>query len=164
MLDALFCRQCGADVHEGAINAQFCSGCGNQMLPDALFCRHCGQAKKKDGDQAKLKKWAVKFESSEMHRYTEADMYEKFGLKDVGAGTTLVHKDRGKGTVIMEFFDDIKASPGGCTCPNACAFVHANDGAQVQNTHSSKMAQQLRQKESTSCFDSSLTSSRNMPR
>ena len=42
MPDAVFCRKCGSEQKEGAVQTQPCIKCASQLLPDALFCRKCG--------------------------------------------------------------------------------------------------------------------------
>ena len=48
-------------------------------------------------------KWAIKFDSGEMHRYTTAQIQDKFGVDEVQAGMELNHKTRGHAIVVMSF-------------------------------------------------------------
>ena len=44
-------------------------------------------------------KWTVKFENGEIHRYTEAQLTEKFGVSKVAVGMLVQHETHGTGTV-----------------------------------------------------------------
>ena len=48
-------------------------------------------------------KWAIKFDSGEMHRYTTEQIVDKFGVGEVQAGMELNHKTRGRAIVVMSF-------------------------------------------------------------
>ena len=59
--------------------------------------------KANDGEAQPRLKWAIKFDSGEMHRYTTAQIQDKFGVDEVQAGMELNHKTRGHAMVVMSF-------------------------------------------------------------
>ena len=49
MADAIFCRKCGSEQKEGAVETKPCKKCGSQLMPDAMFCRKCGTPTQEGG-------------------------------------------------------------------------------------------------------------------
>ena len=61
------------------------------------------RVRQKGNDARPRFKWAVKFDSGEMHRYTIEQIQEKFGVDEVQVGMELNHKTRGRATIMVSF-------------------------------------------------------------
>ena len=58
------------------------------------------QMRHKGNDAQPRLRWAVKFDTGELHRYTIEQIKEKFGVDEVQVGMELNHKTRGFATIM----------------------------------------------------------------
>ena len=76
---------------------------------DAVMSHQSSKIAKKKSNQStrnvKKKRWIVRFDTNEPHRYTEEQVREKFGVDEVAAGMSVQHPVRGHGTVVDAFGD-----------------------------------------------------------